>query len=76
MWEIIGYEEQKNEEGQLTGITIYSVKPYRKDQGVGSRSRRDWYRPSEIEYRPKVGDKVFIETEVRGKYTIVMDIYQ
>lgn len=76
MWEVVGFEEQFNNEGQLTGITLFCTKPYRQGQGTGCKARRVWYRPSEILYRPELGDKVCIDTETRGKYEIVMDIYQ
>lgn len=76
MWEVIGYEIQKNVEGIETGITLFCTKPYRNGQGEGCKARRVWYRPNEIAYRPVVGDRICIDTETRGKYEIVMDIYQ
>lgn len=76
MWEVIGYEIQKNVEGIATGITLFATKPYRGDQGVGAKARRVWYRPNEIPYNPCLGDMVCIDTETRGKYEIVTDIYK
>lgn len=76
MWEVIGFEETLNDEGVCTAITLYAVKPFRQGQGEGKRAKRIWYRTSEQTYRPIVGDHVVIETEVRGKYEVVSDIYQ
>lgn len=75
MWKVIGYEEQTNDEGQVTAITMYAVKDMRDNQGVGQKARRVWYRTNEIGYRPKIGEVVFVETETRGKYEIVTDIF-
>lgn len=75
MWEIIGYETQKNVEGLITAYTVHAVKAYREGQGHGKRGKRIWYRASEQGYRPVVGDMVVIETEMRGKWEVVSDIY-
>ena len=73
MWEVIGYEVSANTKGDITGFTVYCVKPFKGEEGTGQKARRVWYRPN-IEYRPKVGDRVFVEVEVRGKYEVVTDI--
>lgn len=75
MWEIIGYEQQENEAGEVTAFTVHAVKDYKEGKGFGKRAKRIWYRASEQGYRPQVGDRVFIETEVRGKWEVVTDIY-
>lgn len=75
MWKVIGYEEQTNDEGDVTAITMYAVKDMREKQGVGKKARRVWYRTNEIDYRPAIDEVVFIETETRGKYEVVTDIY-
>ena len=76
MWEVIGYETQENDAGEVVSITLYAVKPYKADQGEGKKARRVWYRAAEIGYRPMLGDSIMIETEIRGKYEIVTDIIQ
>lgn len=76
MWEVIGYEVQRNAENIATGITMFAIKPYKEGAGEGSKARRVWYRPQEISYKPVLGDKVCIDTETRGKYEIVTDIYK
>ena len=75
MWEIIGFETQENDAGEVTAYTVHAVKAYREGQGQGKRGKRIWYRASEQGYRPVVGEKVVIEVEVRGKYEVVTDIY-
>ena len=75
MWEIIGFEQQENDAGEVTAFTVHAVKAYKEGQGYGKRAKRIWYRVSEHDYRPVVGDKVFVETEVRGKWEVVTDIY-
>lgn len=75
MWEIIGFESQKNDAGEVTAYTVYAVKPFKGELGAGSKARRIWYRTSEIEYQPMVGDRIYVDTETRGKYEIVTGIY-
>lgn len=74
MWEVIGYELQENDAGEVISVTMFAIKPYKEGQGTGKRARRVWYRANEIPYVPQVGDRVMIETETRGKYEIVTDI--
>lgn len=74
MWEVIGFELQENDAGEVVSVTLFAIKPYKEGQGVGKRARRVWYRASEISYMPVVGDQVMIETETRGKYEIVTDV--
>lgn len=74
MWEVVGYECQVNDEGDVISVTLYAVKPYKPDQGTGKKARRVWYRAAEIGYMPVLGDQIMIETETRGKYEIVTDI--
>ena len=74
MWEVIGFELQQNDAGEVTSVTLFAIKPYKEGQGVGQRARRVWYRANEINYIPQVGEKVMIETETRGKYEIVTDV--
>ena len=64
MWEVIGYEVSSNQEGAITGYTLYATKPFKGSEGHGSKAKRFWYRPN-IEYTPVVGEKVFIDVEVR-----------
>ena len=74
MWEVIGYELQENDAGEVISVTTFAVKAYKEGQGTGKRARRVWYRANEISYLPMVGDRVMIETETRGKYEIVTDV--
>lgn len=76
MWEIIGFETQENEVGEVTAYTVHAAKAYREGKGHGRYGKRVWYRASEIDYVPVVGERVIIETEVRGKYEVVIDVYQ
>lgn len=64
MWEVIGYEVSSNQEGEITGYTLYATKPFKGSEGNGSKAKRFWYRPN-IDYKPVVGEKVFIDVEVR-----------
>lgn len=74
MWEVIGYELQENDAGEVVSVTMFAIKAYKEGQGTGKRARRVWYRANEISYLPVVGDRVMIETETRGKYEIVTDV--
>lgn len=74
MWEVIGYELQENDAGEVVSVTMFAIKAYKEGQGTGKRARRVWYRANEIPYMPMVGDLVMIETETRGKYEIVTDV--
>lgn len=64
MWEVIGFEVSSNQEGEITGYTLYATKPFKGSEGHGNKAKRFWYRPN-IEYKPTVGEKVFIDVEVR-----------
>lgn len=64
MWEVIGFEVSSNQQGEITGYTLYVTKPFKGTEGHGSKAKRFWYRPN-IEYKPTVGEKVFIDVEVR-----------
>ena len=64
MWEVIGYEVSSNQEGAITGYTLYCTKPFKGSEGNGSKAKRFWYRPG-LGYEPEVGDRVFIEVEMR-----------
>ena len=75
MWEVIGFETQVNDEGKVMSYTLYAVKDFSEGKGSGKRCRRVWYRSSEISYVPLLGDRVLIESELRGKYEAVIDIY-
>lgn len=75
MWEVIGFESQRNDAGEVVAYTVYATKPFKGDPGAGSKARRIWYRTSEISYQPVLGDRIYIDTETRGKYEIVTDIY-
>lgn len=74
MWEVVGYEYQANDAGEVTSYTLFAVKDYKPGQGTGKKARRVWYRAAEIGYTPVLGDQIMIETETRGKYEIVTDI--
>lgn len=74
MWEVIGYEVQESDSGEIVSITMFATKSYKEGQGNGKRARRVWYRYAEIPYMPEIGELVMIETETRGKYEIVTDI--
>ena len=75
MWEVIGFELQENDAGEVISVTMFAIKAYKEGQGTGKRARRVWYRANEISYMPTVGDLVMIETETRGKYEIVTDVF-
>lgn len=75
MWEVIGFEEQLNDAGEVTAYSVHAVKAFPDGKGHGKRCRRVWYRTSEVGYKPFVGDNVIIETEVRGKFEAVIDIF-
>lgn len=74
MWEVIGFELQENDAGEVMSVTMFAIKPYKEGQGQGKRARRVWYRYNAIPYMPQLGERVMIETETRGKYEIVTDI--
>lgn len=78
MWEVIGYESAKNEEGLVKSYTLYAKKPVTTQDGDGCMCKRFWYSVSVCSYVPAVGDSVFIATEVRGlpgkQYECVADI--
>ena len=75
MWEVIGFESQRDDEGNVTAYTMYATKSFKGEKGAGKKARRVWYRTEEIDYKPVVGDVVVIETETRGKYEVVTDIW-
>lgn len=74
MWEVIGYETQENDAGEITAYTVHLTKPYIEGKGAGKRGKRIWYRTTEHAYKPAVGDTVLVETEVRGKFEALVDI--
>lgn len=74
MWEIVGFEIAKNEAGEMTGITLYCSKPLTGENGEGNKTCREWYRPGNVAYRPKLGDKVVICKEDYGKFSVITEI--
>lgn len=77
MWEVLGYQITSNPDGAVTGIKLYCSRPFKGERGTGSETKDFYYRPS-IEYRPSVGDRIFIsmsEFATRdGKFIAVDDI--
>lgn len=73
MWEVIGYEVSSNEQGEVTGYTLYLIKPFKGSEGFGTKASREWYRPN-IGYKPAIGDKIVLDKEQRGKYMVITDI--
>lgn len=74
MWEVVGYEIAKNEAGEMTGITLYCRKPLVSVSGEGHKVCREWYRPSNVSYRPSVGDQIVICKEDFGKFSVITEI--
>lgn len=75
MWEVIGYERIEKTDGS-TSYDLYVTKDFKPgDRVSGKKARRVWYRADEVSYVPCVGDVVVIETETRGRYEIVTDIW-
>lgn len=74
MWEVLGFEKQEDDAGEVMAYTVHLAKDYRTG-GEGKRTKRVWYRTSEQGYKPVVGQTVMVETEVRGKYEALVDIY-
>ena len=76
MWEVIGFEKEVKGDGSVS-YTVYVTKDFNQaDHRQGKKARRAWYRAAEVGYVPVIGDLVIIETETRGKYEIVIDIYK
>lgn len=73
MWEVIGFEVSSNEQGEITGYTLYVTKPFKGSEGQGTKAAREWIRPN-IGYKPVIGDKIMIDKEQRGKYLVVTEI--
>ena len=74
MWEVIGYDVQSNEAGEMTGITLYCTKPFGEGSGTGSKCCREWYRPANVGYRPSLGDKIVVCKEDFGKFSVITEI--
>ena len=78
MWEVIGYEKsfvQRDAQAGYEAFNLYVKKPVKPSPGAeGCKCRSFWFRAHEINYIPQVGDTVIVETEVRGKYEIILDI--
>lgn len=79
MWQVLGYQITSNPDGVITGIKLHCSRPFKGDRGTGSEVKDFYYRPS-IEYRPSVGDQIFISmTEIAskdGKYIMIDDIME
>lgn len=75
MWEVIGFERMVKSDGSVS-YDLYAMKAFKPGENVsGKKARRFWYRADEVDYLPVVGQEVIIETEMRGKYEIVTDIW-
>ena len=74
MWEVIGFEIQTNEAGEQTGISLYCSKDFPADGGAGKKCCREWYRPSNVAYRPALGDQIVICKEDFGKFSVITEI--
>lgn len=77
MWEVVGYDKSfiKQENGGYEAYNLHLIRPYAPGVNCeGKRCRTVWYRAHEISYVPVLGETVFVETEQRGKYTVVVDI--
>lgn len=77
MWEVIGFTKslvQREGQQDYTAYDLYVKKPMKQDDSQGCKCRRFWFRAHEINYTPGVGDIVIIETEVRGKFEVLVDI--
>ena len=74
MWEVVGFEFQKNDTGDVTGITLYCSKPLNSENGTGCKVTREWYRPGNVSYRPAIGDQVVICKEDYGKFSVITEI--
>lgn len=76
MWEVVGFEKNVKAVGSVS-FDLYVTKDFKPGENVsGKKARRFWYRVNEVNYEPVVGDLVVIETETRGKYEIVTDIWR
>lgn len=76
MWEIIGFDTQVNEAGGVTAYTIYCTKENTGDNRCGLKCKREWYRTENVSYVPQIGDKVIIEKEDYGKFSVITEIYR
>ena len=75
MWEVVGFEKIIKGDGSVS-YDLYVTKDFKPGDNVcGKKARRVWYRADEVPYVPVVGDLVVIETETRGKFEIVTDIW-
>ena len=74
MWEVIGYGYAKNDAGEVTGITLYCCKPLTGENAEGKKVCREWYRPSNVAYRPALGDQIVICKEDFGKFSVITEI--
>ena len=74
MWEVIGYDLQRNDVGDVTGVTLYCSKPLTGDNAEGKKVCREWYRPGNVAYRPCIGDQIVICKEDFGKFSVITEI--
>lgn len=74
MWEVIGYDIQTNETGEMTGVTLYCSKDLPAGSGAGKKVCREWYRPGNVAYRPALGDQIVICKEDFGKFSVITEI--
>lgn len=76
MWEVIGFEKDVKPDGSVA-YTLYATKDFNQAENrQGKKCRSEWYRAANIGYIPVIGDLVMIETEARGKYQVITDIYR
>lgn len=75
MWEVIGYECRKSEDGVVLSYTVHCVRPYADGAGFGQRTCSEWFNAERVHYVPMVGDRIHIDKEQRGKYLMITDIY-
>lgn len=80
MWELVGYEKQivrKEGAADYEAFRIHVMKPVNPAPGSeGDRVRTFFFRCSDVDYVPEVGDKIFVETEMFGKFERVTGIYR
>lgn len=77
MWTVVGFDKSfvKQGEGGYEAYNLHCTRPY--SPGVncdGIKTKCFWFRAHEVSYIPRVGERVFVEVEQRGKYTVVVDI--
>lgn len=74
MWEVIGYDLQCNDIGEVTAVTLYCSKPLTGIHAAGVKVCREWYRAANVDYRPNLGDQIVICKEDFGKYSVITEI--